>query len=187
MEHGQIAVFGIFYDKEQAKRSVERLTDSEFAQEEVSLLDPSELGTKDLAHNSDVRAGSSTAVVTTSVAAGGAVGLVAGVGALAIPGVGPALAAAPFLAALAGMGAGGLIGGAIDAADMAGPPDKHAKRYEGHIREGGILVTVHCLHGKVDRAKELLSETGAQAISSSDQSNADFQANTDRQINSNES
>ena len=172
-----IAVFGIFYDKEQADRSVERLTASDFSKDEVSILAPEILGSKDLSHDRDARAGNSTAVVTSSVAIGGTIGLVAGIGALAIPGVGPLLAAGPILGALAGMGVGGVVGGAIDAIDAAGPPDHEAKRYEGNIEEGGILVTIHCYTaGEVATAKELLAQTGAQAISSSDETSADFEA-----------
>lgn len=171
-----IKVFGIFYDKDQAKRSVERLTETEFPADAVSTLAPQVLGSKDLAHDRDARAGNSTAVVVSSVALGGTAGLVAGIGALAIPGVG-ALAAVPMLGALAGMGAGGLVGGAIDAIDAAGPPDLEAKRYEGHVEEGGILVTVYCgSPEKVIRAKELLAQTGAQAISSSDETIEEYRA-----------
>lgn len=164
-----IAVFGVFYDQEQADRSVERLVTSEFSKDDVSILSPDILGSKDISHDRDARAGNSTAVVTSSVAIGGALGLVAGIGALAIPGIGP-LAAAPFLGALAGMGAGGVVGGAIDAVDAAGPPDPAARRYVGQIQEGGILVTVHCRsEDEVARAKELLAQTGARAITSSDE------------------
>jgi hypothetical protein len=175
-----ISVFGVFYDKEQAASSVKRITESEFSQDDVSILAPEILGSKDIAHDRDARDGNSTAVVTSSVAVGGTLGLAAGIGLAAIPGVGPVLAAGPFLGALAGMGAGGLVGGAIDAVDAAGPPDLAAKRYEGHIQEGGTLVTIHChSEAKVARAKEVLAETGARAISSSDESTADFHAAID--------
>jgi len=176
----RVAVFGIFYDKEHADRSVERLTASDFAADDVSILAPNVLGSKDLAHDRDARAGNSTAVVTSSVAVGGTLGLVAGIGALAIPGVGPLLAAGPMLGALAGMGVGGAVGGAIDAVDAVGPPDLAAKRYEGHIEEGGILVTVHCdTHDEIARAKDLLAQTGARAISSSDESSEDYRARSE--------
>jgi hypothetical protein len=176
-EGTKISVFGIFYEKERAAKCVELLTASEFSKDDISVLAPEILGSKDLAHDRDARAGNSTAVVTSSVAVGGTLGLVAGVGVAAIPGVGPLLAAAPFISALAGMGAGGLVGGAIDAVDAAGPPDHEARRYEGHIPEGGTLVTVHChTRERAARAKELLAQAGARAISSSDEPAADFQA-----------
>jgi hypothetical protein len=165
-----VAIFGVYYDKAQATASVESITDSGFPADEVSILAPETLGFKDLAHDRHAKAGSSTAVVTSSVAIGGTLGLVAGVGALAIPGIGPLLAAGPLLGALAGMGAGGVVGGAIDAIDAAGPAVHAAKVYEGHIREGGILVSVNCRSAdEIARAKELLARTGAQAISSSDE------------------
>lgn len=179
-EGTKISVFGIFYEKERAAECVKTLTAADFSKDDVSILAPEILGSKDLAHDRDARAGNSTAVVTSSVAVGGTLGLAAGIGVAAIPGVGPLLAAAPFLSALAGMGAGGLVGGAIDAVDAAGPPEQEAKRYEGHIPEGGTLVTVHC-HApeRAARAKELLAQAGARAISSSDEPAAEFQAAMD--------
>ena len=169
-EGAKISVFGIFYEKDRADAAVKLLTDSEFSSDDVSVLAPEVWGSKDLAHDRNARAGNSTAVVTTSVAVGGTMGLAAGIGLAAIPLVGPAVAAAPFLGALAGMGAGGVVGGAIDAVDAAGPPEQEAKRYEGHIPEGGTLVTIHCQSpARVARAKELLSQSGARAISSSDE------------------
>lgn len=167
MTEHSIAVYGIFYDSDLAKSSVEQLRASHFAEDDVSVKDPQILGTKDISHDRDSNAGSSTAVVTSSVAIGGTLGLAVGVGALAIPGVGPLLAAGPFLGALAGMGAGGAVGGAIDAVDSA-TVDPGARRYEGHIQEGGILVTVHCIdEAAVTLATEVLQRSGAQAISQS--------------------
>ena len=165
MAEATIAVYGIFYESALAKSSVEQLLAAHFAEDDVTVKDPQILGTKDIADDRDSKAGSSTAVVTSSVAVGGALGLAVGVGALAIPGIGPLLAAGPFLGALAGMGAGGAVGGAIDAADSASP-DEGARRYEGHIAEGGILVTVQCADAAaVTLATEVLHRSGAQAIS----------------------
>jgi hypothetical protein len=165
-----VAVLGVHYDKAQADACVEALVASGFSKDAVSILAPDILGSKDLSHDRHSRAGNSTAVVTSSIAIGGTIGLVAGLGALAIPGAGPLAVAGPLLGALAGMGAGGAVGGAIDAIDAAGPPDAAAKIYEGTIPEGGILVTVHChTADEVSRAKELLTVTGAQAITSSDE------------------
>jgi len=173
----KISVFGIFYEKERADEAVKLLTASEFTGDDVRVLAPEVWGSKDLAHDRNARAGNSTAVVTTSVALGGTMGLAAGIGLAAIPLVGPVVAAAPFIGALAGMGAGGAVGGAIDAVDAAGPPEEEAKRYERHIPEGGTLVTVHCHNReRAAHAKELLSQAGARAISSSDEPAAAFQA-----------
>ena len=177
MATAMTAVFGIFYDREQADRSVERLTHSAFSRDKVSVLAPSDLGTKDLAHDRDAIAGGSTAVVVSSVAVGGGIGLAAGVGVLALAGA--PLLAAPILGALVGMGAGGAIGGAIDAFDAQGPPDREAKRYEGQIPEGGILVTVHCHSAaEVELARQLLEETGGQFLSTSDESAVDYRASS---------
>jgi hypothetical protein len=165
MAEATIAVYGIFYESALAKSSVEQLLAAHFAEDDVTVKDPQILGTKDISDDRDSKAGSSTAVVTSSVAVGGALGLAVGVGALAIPGIGPLLVAGPLLGALAGMGAGGAVGGAIDAVDSA-TTDEGARRYEGHIREGGILVTVQCVDAPaITLATEVLHRSGAQAIS----------------------
>lgn len=168
MSEKTTAVYGIFYDNELVQKSVRHLLAAQFAETEIDVHDPQKLGTKDLAHDRDSRAGSSTAAVTSSVAIGGTLGLAVGAGAMAIPGVGPLLAAGPFLGALAGFAAGGVAGGAMDALDAASLPDLGIRKYEGHIREGGILVTVQCVDAEaVRRAEEVLQQTGAQAISQS--------------------
>lgn len=168
MSGATIAVYGIFYESALAKSSVEQLLAAHFAEDDVILLDPQILGSKDISHDRESTAGGSTAVVTSNVAIGGALGLAVGVGALSIPGIGPFLAAGPLLGALAGMGAGGAVGGAIDAVDATSLPDLGARRYEGHIAEGGILVTVHCHHPDlVPLAIGVLQSSGAQAISQS--------------------
>jgi hypothetical protein len=169
MAGATIAVYGIFYDQELAGRCVGRMRDAGLADADVVLRNPAASGSKDLAHSREDNAGSSTAVVTSSVAVGGTLGLIAGVGAMAIPGIGPILAAGPLLGALAGFGVGGALGGAIDAADATGLPELGARRYEGHIREGGILLSVQCHDtAAVSRATELLQQSGAQAISTID-------------------
>ena len=168
MAGATIAVYGIFYESALAKSSVEQLLAAHFAEADVTVQDPQSLGSKDISHNRESTAGGSTAVVTSSVAIGGALGLAVGVGALAIPGIGPLLAAGPLLGALAGFGAGGAVGGAIDAVDATSLPNLGARRYEGHIREGGILVAVQCHHpDAVTLASDVLHDSGAQAISQS--------------------
>jgi hypothetical protein len=90
-----------------------------------------------------------------------------GIGALAIPGVGPLIAAGPIMGALAGLGVGGAVGGLIGALVGMGIPEYEAKRYEGRIKEGGVLLSVHCdTSDELTRAKDLLKETGAEDISS---------------------
>jgi hypothetical protein len=94
-------------------------------------------------------------------------GLLVGLGALAIPGLGPLLAAGPIVAALAGFGAGGAVGGMVGALVGLGIPEYEAKRYEGHIKAGGILLSVHCrTDAQIERAKDTLKQTGAQDIAS---------------------
>jgi tetrahydromethanopterin S-methyltransferase subunit C len=108
---------------------------------------------------------------------GGTLGLLAGIGALAIPGVGPFIAAGPIMGALAGLGVGGAVGGLIGALVGMGIPEYEAKRYEGHIKAGGVLLSVHCdTSDEITRAKDLLKHTGAQDISSSGEASADYVA-----------
>jgi hypothetical protein len=106
---------------------------------------------------------------------GGTLGLLAGIGALAIPG--PFIAAGPIVGALAGLGVGGAVGGLVGALIGMGIPEYEAKRYEVHIREGGVLLSVHCdTSDEIARAKDLLKHTGAQDISSSGEASADYKA-----------
>jgi len=103
-----------------------------------------------------------------------------GIGALAIPGLGPFIAAGPILAALAGIGAGGAVGGFVGALVGMGIPEYEAKRYQGRMEKGGILLSIHCDNSDwVKRAKEILKNTGAEDISSTGESSADY-AESDR-------
>ena len=106
---------------------------------------------------------------------GGALGWLAGIGALAIPGLGPFIVAGPIMAALAGMGVGGTVGGITGALIGMGIPEYVAKRYEGRVKEGGILLSVHSDNlDWTKRAKEILERTGAQDIASSAEAGADY-------------
>lgn len=106
---------------------------------------------------------------------GGALGWLAGVGALAVPGLGPVLAAGPIVAALAGVGVGGAVGGIAGALVGLGIPEYEAKRYEGRIRKGGILLSVHCDSSEWSRrAKSILENTGAEDVSSAGEASSDF-------------
>ena len=104
---------------------------------------------------------------------GGTLGVLAGIGALAIPGLGPFIAAGPIMAGLAGLGVGGAVGGLVGALIGMGIPEYEAKRYEGRVKDGGTLLSVHCeTSAEVTRAKELLKTTGAEDIASTGESAA---------------
>jgi Heat induced stress protein YflT domain len=170
------AVFGIYQNVKQAERTVDDLLDAGFSNDDISVLLPDKKGTKDFAHDKSTKAPEgTTAGVTTGGVIGGTLGLLAGIGVLAIPGVGPLIAAGPIMAALAGLGVGGAVGGIIGALVGMGIPEYEAKRYEGHIKAGGVLLSVHCdTSEKIVRAKDLLKHTGAQDIASSGEASADF-------------
>jgi len=105
--------------------------------------------------------------VTTGGIIGGTLGLLVGIGALAIPGIGPIIAAGPIVATLAGMGAGGAVGGIVGALVGMGIPEFEAKRYEGAVKEGGTLLSVHCdTSDEIHTAKQALRDTGARDIAS---------------------
>ncbi|HEY4359975.1 MAG TPA: general stress protein [Bryobacteraceae bacterium] len=172
------AVFGIFQTRDRAERSVDRLLSAGFSNDDISVLLADLQGSKEFAHEKNTKAPEGT---TTGAAAGGAIGgtmgLLAGIGALAIPGVGPFIAAGPIVGALAGLGVGGAVGGLIGALVGMGIPEYEAKRYEGRIKEGGILLSVHCdTPDEITRAKDLLKQTGAQDIASSGEASADYPA-----------
>ena len=141
------------------------------------MLFPENQGTKDFAHEKNTKAPEGAAAGAGSGALlGGTLGWLTGIGALAIPGLGPFIAAGPIVAALAGVGVGGAIGGITGALIGMGIPEYEAKRYEGRVKEGGILLSVHCDDSKwTKRAKEILERTGAQDVSSTGEADADFQ------------
>lgn len=172
------AVFGIYHTRVQAERGVDDLLAASFSNDDISVLLPDTEGSKDFAHERNTKAPEgTTAGVTAGGAIGGTLGLLAGIGALAIPGLGPFIAAGPIMGALAGLGVGGAVGGLIGALVGMGIPEYEAKRYEGRIKEGGVLLSVHCdTSGQITRAKELLKHTGAQDISSAGEANAAYPA-----------
>ena len=171
------AVFGIYRDRTSVENAVDVLRQEDFRNTDISVLFPENQGTKDFAHEKNTKAPEGAATGAGSGAViGGTLGWLTGIGALAIPGVGPFIAAGPIVAALAGVGVGGAIGGIAGALIGLGIPEYEAKRYEGRIKEGGILLSVHCDDSNwTKRAKETLERTGAQDVSSSGEANADFQ------------
>src|SRR5450631_2076221 len=162
------AVFGIYKTANQAEQTVDRLLAADFRNDDISVLLPDNKSSKDFAHEKNTKAPEGTTTgVTAGGAIGGTLGLLAGIGALAIPGVGPFIAAGPIMGALAGLGVGGAVGGLIGALVGMGIPEYEAKRYEGHLKEGGVLLSVHCDTGdQITRAKGILTGTGATDIAS---------------------
>jgi hypothetical protein len=168
MANKKTAVFGIYPSGVAAERTVDSLVAAGFSHNDISVLLPDNQSSKEFAHEKNTKAPEGT---TTGVAAGGTIGgtlgLLAGIGALAIPGVGPFIAAGPIMGALAGMGVGGALGGLVGALVGMGIPEYEAKRYEGRIKNGGVLLSVHCdTSEEISRAKEVLKRTGAEDISS---------------------
>src|SRR3982750_1834244 len=162
------AVFGIYPSRQGAEHAVDTLIAAGFRTEDISVLLPDNVGTKEFAHEKNTKApeGAATGAGTGAVV-GGTLGLLAGIGALAIPGLGPFIAAGPIMGALAGAGTGGVVGGLIGALIGMGIPEYEAKRYEGMIKQGKILLSVHADNSDwVKRGKDILERTGAEAISS---------------------
>ena len=175
------AVFGIYPDRSAVEEGVEHLRRAGFRSTDISVLFPENMGTKDFAHEKNTKApeGATSGVVAGGIA-GGVLGWLTGIGALAIPGLGPFIAAGPIIAALAGAGAVGTLGGIIGALVGMGIPEYEALRYEGRIREGGVLLSVHCDAADwVTRAEDVLTTTGAQDIASASEKPGDY-ANADK-------
>lgn len=156
----------------QAETIVSSLKDSGFSYNDVSAIFPDKTTTRDFAHTKGTKAPEgATAGAGTGAVLGGALGWLAGIGALAIPGVGPLVAAGPIAAALSGAAVGGAVGGITGGLIGMGIPEYEAKRYEGKVREGGILISVHADSGdEVKRAKEIFERAGAKDISTAGES-----------------
>ena len=174
--HKNIAVFGIYRSREAVEEAVVELKNADFRTADISVLFADNLGTKDFAHEKHTKfPEGSTAGAGTGAVIGGALGWLTGIGALSVPGVGPLIAAGPIIALLAGVGAGGMLGGVAGALIGMGIPEYEAKRYEGRIREGGILLSVHCDNADWrHRAVEVLKQTGAGDIGAEGEARADF-------------
>ena len=169
MSNKNVAVFGIYATPSTAEAAVDHLLANGFTNSAISVLLPDDESTRAFAHEKATKApeGTATGAVTGGVI-GGTLGLLAGIGALAIPGVGPLIAAGPIMATIAGVGAGGTVGGLVGALVGMGIPEYEAKRYEGAVKGGGTLLSVHCdTSEQVDAAKISLKNTGARDISSS--------------------
>ncbi len=170
------AVFGIYRDTASVNGALQALRAAGFRNTDVSVLMPENAGTKDFVHHKDTKApeGATTGAASGAVI-GGVLGWLAGIGALAIPGVGPFIAAGPIMGMLAGAGAAGVAGGIVGSLVGIGIPEYEAKRYEGRVKAGGILLSVHCDSSEwITRAKKVLVGTGAEDISSASEAAADY-------------
>ena len=172
------AAFGIFKSRAQAESSIDALLGGGFRSDDISVLAPDQETTKQLATEKNTKAPEGDAVgATTGGVIGGTLGLLAGIGMLAIPGVGPFIAAGPIMGALGGLGVGAATGGIVGALVGMGIPEYEAKRYEGRIKEGGVLLSAHCdTSEQITLAKAVLKQTGAEDISSTGEASADTKA-----------
>jgi len=171
-----IAAFGIYPDQGTVNEAIESLKAAGFRQTDISVLFPENLGSKDFGHEKHTKApegavagGGSGAVL------GAAFGWLVGAGALLVPGLEAMHAAGPIVGMLGGMGAGVTIGGMVGAVVGSGVPEYEAKRYEGRVRKGGILVSVHCDNAEWSKtARNILKRTGASDIATTGEARADF-------------
>lgn len=177
------AVFAIYSTRAGAEHAAEMLLSSGFSTSDISVLLPENLGSKEMGTEKSTKAPEGTAAgAGTGAVIGGTLGLLAGIGALAIPGIGPLIAAGPIVATLAGLGAGGAVGGITGALIGLGIPEFEAKRYEGRMQRGGILLSVHCeTSEEIKRAKSVLEATRAEDVSSTSESSSNVDKN-DREM-----
>lgn len=166
------SIFGILHTREEAESIVERLKNAGFTSNDISMLFADTAGSKDFAHEHSTKAPEGTATGgTTGFVIGGVLGWLAGIGSLAIPGLGPFIAAGPIMAALSGAAVGTAIGGIAGALVGMGIPEYEARRYESKVKEGNILISVHAEnHEMADRARDILKAFHATDIASGSES-----------------
>src|SRR5579864_7351923 len=174
MSGKKTAVFGIYPSLPSADSATDTFVRSGFPAADISALLPDNLGGKEIGTQKATKAPEGAATGAGSGAIlGGTLGLLAGIGAIAIPGVGPFIAAGPIMAVLAGVGVGGAVGGFTGALIGLGIPEYEAKRYEGRMQKGAILLSVHCnTSDDVKRAKQIMKNSGAEDISSTGESSS---------------
>jgi hypothetical protein len=175
MSGKKVAVFGIYTTRTAVENAASALASQGFPIADISVLLPEGLGARDIGTEKATKAPEGAAAgVTTGGIIGGTLGVLAGVGLLAIPGLGPFIAAGPIMAGLAGLGVGGAVGGFTGALIGMGIPEYEAKRYEGRLKKGGILLSVHCdTSDEIKRAKDTLKRTGAEDVSSTGESSSE--------------
>lgn len=160
------AVYCIAKTTEQTETIVDRLKAAGFSNNDISVLFPDKSTTKDFAHEKHTKAPEgTTAGGVVGMGVGGVLGWLAGIGTIMIPGVGPFVAAGPIAAALSGAAVGGAAGGLIGALVGLGIPEYEAKRYEGKIRAGNVLISVHTENSdERSQVEDIFEEAGAEDI-----------------------
>jgi hypothetical protein len=175
-------VYCLVKNDSQAIRIANRLKNSGFSPNDISILSPDRGGVRDLAHQDSTKApeGAATGAGTGAVL-GGALGWLVGVGSLAIPGVGPLIAAGPILAALSGAALGGTAGGITGGLIGLGIPEYEAQQYEGKLREGNILLSVHADDSdEASRIRQIMNEEQAESISTGSEASVPAGSNRGR-------
>ena len=170
------SVYGIYASRSQVEMGVDQFKMAGYRNTDLSVLFPHNDGSKEFAVKNSTKLPEGAAVGAGSGAVvGGALGWLAGIGALAIPGVGPFIAAGPIMAALAGATVGGTVAGLAGALIGMGIPEYEAKRYAGRLEKGGILLSVHCSNSdEITKAKDILKRTAAEDISSGGEHSPDY-------------
>ncbi len=178
MAGNNTAVFGICRDIPHLERAVDALRLAGFRSDDISALFPDKKSSRDFAHEHSTKA--PEGAVTgggTGMVLGGALGWLVGIGALAIPGLGPFIAAGPLMSTLAGVGVGGAVGGLAGALIGMGIPEFEAKRYEGMVKSGGVLLSVHSDNSDWARkAKKILTDCQLTEVSSAGEASADVKS-----------
>ena len=180
MSGKNISAYGIFSSRKDVENAVDILKNNGFRNTDISVLMQDNVGSKDFAIEKETKVpeGATTGAGTGAVI-GGVLGWLVGIGSLAIPGIGPFIAAGPIVSALAGAGAGGALGGITGALIGMGIPEFEAKRFDGRIKEGGILISIHCDDSDwAKKAKDILSQAGADEVASSTEAGADYNSDS---------
>ncbi|MFA6237864.1 MAG: hypothetical protein WC635_11090 [Bacteriovorax sp.] len=183
LKKGRNSVFGIFHDQQSLDHAVDILKSQNFRNSDISVLMPSKQGTKDFAVEKKTKApeGATTGAAAGAVG-GGVLGWLVGAGALAIPGLGPFIAAGPIMAAIAGAGVGGTVGGIAGGLIGLGIPEFEAQRYAGYVKDGGLLIAIHVDDAKwEDKAKEILAENGAGNIATTSEKKGNKKAEVEEE------
>jgi hypothetical protein len=171
------AAFGVFRKRSNAEAAVDQLTLAGFSNQDISALLSDTGETQEFAtENLTVAPGGATAGAGMGGIVGGTLGLLAGIGALAIPGIGPLIVAGPLMTSLAGIGVGGAVGGLVGALVGMGIPEFEAKCYDNRLKDGGVLLAVNCAGAaQVSKAREVLEAGGAEEIASCTGESLDFE------------